>query len=392
MLICEFTIIYFLGEYKEPLETRLYQSEFISDNFRMKKEFLSIIFFSQLFYLSVFAGETREMYNGSRMMAMGGCSVAVVNDETALLSNPAALGKLRDFYGTLFDPEIDMTNEYTRFYNSSHFTDYLDLASITTAARGVKTFPYHYRQTIFPSFVGKNFGIGYYMSKSLDVQVSTADKLNAYSRDDVGLVLGYNLRMFDGRLKIGFNAKYISRIEITQEDVDLTANPTLTVAALGKEGTGISYDAGIILTAPWALLPTISAVARNVGGATFATSGVRSTGGAGGEPTSQDQDIDVALALFPIHTAYSRSTWTIEYTNMLQTEADSAKKMHLGFEYNLGDTLFLRAGYNQRYWTGGIELATERMQIQWTSYGEEVGTATTPQESRRSMVKFAFRF
>ena len=77
---------------------------------------------------------------------------------------------------------------------------------------------------------------------------------------------------------------------------------------------------------------------------------------------------------------------------MLQTEADSAKKLHLGFEYNLGDTLFLRAGYNQRYWTGGIELSSERMQLQWTSYGEEVGTAASPQESRRTMMKFAYRF
>ena len=54
------------------------------------------------------SGERFEFYNGIRQMGMGGCSVATANDETALLSNPAGLGKLRDYFITVADPELDV--------------------------------------------------------------------------------------------------------------------------------------------------------------------------------------------------------------------------------------------------------------------------------------------
>jgi hypothetical protein len=42
------------------------------------------------------AAERYEFYNGIRGLGMGGAQVAVVNDETSLMINPAGLGKLRD--------------------------------------------------------------------------------------------------------------------------------------------------------------------------------------------------------------------------------------------------------------------------------------------------------
>ena len=44
------------------------------------------------------ARERRSFYEGVRGRGMGGAQIATVNDETALLVNPAGLGKLRDFY------------------------------------------------------------------------------------------------------------------------------------------------------------------------------------------------------------------------------------------------------------------------------------------------------
>ena len=68
------------------------------------------------------------------------------------------------------------------------------------------------------------------------------------------------------------------------------------------------------------------------------------------------------------------------------------KLIHAGMEFNFGDVFFMRAGYNQRYWTAGLELASEHFQYQLASYGEEVGTKDTPKEDRRYVFKFAFRF
>src|SRR5437868_6172705 len=65
------------------------------------------------------AKERRSFYEGARGRAMGGAQIATTNDETALLINPAGLGKLRDFYGTLFDPEIEYSNNFNSMNASS---------------------------------------------------------------------------------------------------------------------------------------------------------------------------------------------------------------------------------------------------------------------------------
>jgi hypothetical protein len=100
------------------------------------------------------------------------------------------------------------------------------------------------------------------------------------------------------------------------------------------------------------------------------------------------------MALFPIHGSQLRSSWTVEYKDAanIRKEEDTAKKIHVGYELNYGDVLFFRAGYHQRYYTLGAELASEFVQWQLASYGEEIGTKAVPKEDRRYVLKFAFRF
>jgi hypothetical protein len=141
------------------------------------------------------------------------------------------------------------------------------------------------------------------------------------------------------------------------------------------------------------MLPTVTAVLRDVGGTKFDySSGQRAT--TTNRPDSVAQDMDIAMAIFPILSNRVRSTFSVEYRGLLtgSQELDKAKLLHIGGEVNVNDIIFFRAGYNQRYFTGGIEVASERMQLQFTTYGEEIGDQSNPREDRRTMVKFAFRF
>jgi hypothetical protein len=64
----------------------------------------------------------------------------------------------------------------------------------------------------------------------------------------------------------------------------------------------------------------------------------------------------------------------------------------VGIEFNTRDIFFFRMGYNQRYLTGGFEIASENVVWQVTSYGEEIGTQAAPREDRRLNMKLAVRF
>jgi hypothetical protein len=349
------------------------------------------VIFSFLITQAAFAQEVRENYNGARSLSMGGASIAVVNDETALLVNPAALGKLRDSYGTIFDPEIEGSKTDNDMYKSKAFTEPFDLEQVKATTDATRDSYYHVKAQLFPSFVTKNFGIGIHGSRVLDAKMNTAGtQMTTFYQEDVAVHMGFNLRFFEGRFKIGIAGKVISRIEINQ---DLDATQTLDIKSLAAEGVGVGSDAGLILAAPVAWLPTLSVVARDIGSTPFtAGSGLRMSSSS--RPATVNQDFDVALAVFPIHGNRARSALTFEF-DKLKAAADATDKSryyHAGYEFNYNDALFIRGGMNQKYWTAGVELASERTQLQLSSYGEDVGTDGNSIEDRRYVFKFAFRF
>ena len=357
--------------------------------------------FSVLFILFLTAGklwaaslggdnEVRQFYTGARAYGMGGASIAVVNDETALLSNPAALGKLRDFYGTLLDPEIEGGASSNRLYNAG-LGGFFDPSAVEPAMVKEGVSDYHAKAQIFPSLVFKNFGIGVYARQSLDTHLdSTGQHMQTYMLDDQALLMGFSLRLFDGRIKFGVTGKAISRIQI---DKSLDTTGDMSIGTNSSEGVGLGSDMGLILAAPWTFIPTLAVVAHDVGGTKFeAGSGIR--GSTSTRPDKIEQDYDVALAIFPIHGNNLRSSLTVEMQNMVEGSkaTDKTRYFHAGYELNWGDILFLRAGMNQKYWTAGLELASEHTQIQLTSYGEDIGPDGASQEDRRVVFKFSLRF
>ncbi len=365
----------------------------------MKPKSIFILIMMALFSPSLYSQEVREFYTGIRGLGMGGASIATVNDETALLVNPAGLGKLRDYYGTLFDPELEVSNNSDELYKGKAFTDPFSIKGVGTAAVAKADFYYHARGQLFPSFVVKNFGIGLFAQKTLNtIYRPPVGALDLFYRDDLALAVGYNFRFWGGRIKLGVNAKLISRIELDERTLDVDPDTNLDQSELIannflKEGVGTSFDASLMLAAPWTFIPTAAAVVRDIGGTSFdKTQNQRLT--ANSRPTMQRQDMDVAIALFPIHTNSTRSTWTIEYKKILTNGDDPNKTryMHGGFEVNISDILFLRAGYHQKYWTAGFEIASEYLQFQVASYGEDVLIGDDFREDRRYSAKFAFRF
>lgn len=343
------------------------------------------------FSTNVFAAELEEFYNNARMMGMGGASIAIANDETALLTNPAGLGKLRSAYGTLIDPEIDATTSFLSLSNKSAISNPLSLPQLASALTASTNVPYHWRWQLFPSFVVRNFGIGIFWKQNLNAIVNPATNLMSTSyTDDLALALGYSLRLWDGRIKIGISGRFISRIQVAK---DLDPLGDLTLGTHASEGVGLATDAGIILAAPWTYIPTLAIVARDIGSTKFTSgSGLRMSSAT--RPTTIAQDFDAAVALFPIHGNATRSSLTFEYQKIMQAANAVDKNRHyaLGYEFNYADILFFRAGLHQNFWTAGIEIASRFTQMQFASYGEDVGVDGSPVEDRRLSFKFSFRF
>lgn len=365
----------------------------------MNKDVLKYKFILLILLLALsgrtFAGERYEFYNGVRQLGMGGVSVATVNDETSLILNPAGLGKLRNKFLTVIDPEIGMSENVYDFFSDNDF-DYSELISAQDILNTLIASPdehYHLNAQLFPSFVMPNFGFGVLGSWSYDGEVvSDSSEFDVRYRNDLSVLLGYNIRLFDGRVKLGFSGRYINRAEV---DTTVASTSTdLKWGTLVQEGTGLAADVGLLLTGPWTYLPTLGAVVRDVGNTSYSM-------GSGmlyddrPVPDTTLQTIDVGFSVTPILAKNIRLQIAADYRDVLDSEEESEaiRRIHGGMELNIYDHIFLRGGYNQGYWTAGMELSFQFIQVQLASYGEEIGdVGGDAKEDRRYVFKCAFRF
>jgi len=341
------------------------------------------------------AREIFEFYNGVRSLGMGGAYVTTVNDETALFHNPAALGKLRDPYLTIADPEFEVSARFTDYARLNNLSDMIDPQGILDVLKNHPGKPYRSRIQVSPSIVLPNFGFGLLGKYEYAAEVdSTGTSFSLRYRNDIAAALGYNFRLFNGIIKLGFNAKLINRVEI---DETVPANSTgLSVNALASEGVGLSGDVGVLISAPVQWLPSLGVVARNVGGTSFTMGDGFFANTAGRRPAFLRQQYDASVALFPIVAKQVRASLTAELHDVLTEDTEEKKSLmrrsHAGVEFNFADFFFLRGGLNQKYWTAGLEFASERFQLQVATYGEDIGTPTASREDRRYVGKFSLRF
>lgn len=342
------------------------------------------------------AREKFEFYNGIRSLGMGGASIAVANDETSVFSNPAALGKLRDPFITIFDPELHFGADTSSFVSGFSF-DVLSLDGLTEKISEHPGRNFHLKANLFPSIAVPNFTFGVLLKYDINGTVdSENDEIDLNYTQDFAAVLGYNLRFWDGRIKVGFSGRYINRAQITdQNPIPLSDAGNVEFDQLAQNGGALAADAGVILTAPWKWLPTLAVTVRDIGNTSFGL-GSGFASGNGEQPDTVEQSIDAAIAFFPIMSNRTRSTFTIEMRDILSDDQedkdDIMRLFHAGVEFNIYDVLFLRGGWHQRYWSAGIEFVMARLQFQLATYGEEIGTASANQEDRRYALKFAYRF
>ncbi len=342
-------------------------------------------------YSSVHAA---DFYQGIRQMGMGGTAVAVVNDETSLLLNPNGLGRLREPYVTLIDPEIT-TNMDGVGTAQELGLDAAQVDKVYEELGGNLDKNYFMRAQIFPSFAMRNFGVGFLGKTEMLARRNSADNvMNLLYTSDMAGVVGYNHSFFGGQVKLGVTGRYIDRVEYN--GVVDPAVQGLELKNFATSGTGVGADVALSLSSPTSYLPTLSVIAKDVGDTSYTLGkGIRDDYLGVGNPNKTPMTVDVAAAIFPIWSRGTRGTFTVEYDDVLDNsgiEWGTNKKLHAGFEYNMEDNFFFRAGYNKGYITAGFEFATSNLQLQLAYYGEEIGTDADPVQDHRVAAKFVLRF
>lgn len=367
-------------------------------SFRIFKQGGSVQFFYRMVLVLSFpaflqARESFEFYTNARSQAMGGVTLAMTSDETAIFRNPSNLGSFRGAYLTLLDPEIEVSHNFFSQVTNKNTTKAFELDTVSTVLGQNLDEYYHSKFQVTPSFVFRNFGIGliYKTELSAIINSSNPDEMDTLYHNDLGAVLAYNLRLFSGIVKIGGSARAFNRIEVDDPALDLTQS--IELKDIASEGSAIAYDASLMLQLPYSALPTLAVIARDISNTTFDKKDRFRLDTNGRRPQEVLQSVDVGFSFSPIKHVVSRSLISLEYRDVERKNPDNffTKQFSAGFERVWRDIFYIRAGINHGYWSAGLELSSERWSWQVYSYGEEIGVQNDRKEDRRFGTKFSVR-
>lgn len=315
-----------------------------------------------------------EWVSTTRSLSMGNVGIASAEDPTtAAFYNPAALARAKKASLELFNPQFDLGTGV--FSTSAAITDWgkhltYDASKPLVNAKPGKISSMGF--SIFPNITSQNFSFGIlgrtHRSSYYDSATST---YHAYSRQLVVPSLGLSMAVLGGRVRIGAAVRAIQINEMSGKDTGNIATTTLAT----QEGLGIGLDGGLLITMPWAWLPTIGAVARNIGDTAFPNRGLLKLGGKG-TVTVHDKIkmiYDGGFSLSPRFGQRSVMVLAVDYRDVLnKTGVNDMRHINAGFEIGMSKKLFLRGGISQGYWTAGLGLASKEGAFDFGTYADEL--------------------
>jgi hypothetical protein len=359
-------------------------------------------------------------YTSPRALGMGNAFVAVANDYSTLFYNPAGLARLEEkelnlsLDGGLSASYFQLARDLKSASNTAG-TDtekQLAIAQVIEAnygkVNGVRTAP------ASGILVDQGWGIGLIpvdLSIELTMNRSVGPAMNATIYGDTTLGLGWAKDVFwipHSRLSLGVTGKFVNRLYYSRaiNFIELAANSDLFKKENFREGYTFDADLGALWTPElppsgfFSLFrlarPSFGAVLRNAAEMRFRQSFkfIQKQSSEAPEPLFRVLDVGTKWE-YPRAWIFS-GRGVMDFKNIMHPAYSFRKGFHLGFEFDWVINNFwkgaYRAGFNQGYLTAGASAKLLIFNADVVTYGEDVGTYSTPKENRVYMARLNLNF
>lgn len=346
-----------------------------------------------------------------RSQGMGGAALSLTDGPEALLNNPAALAFFERGY-----IRTDIVRAGLSMGDSSFLTLMEDIQDagdaddeVTAMSEAIEK---QYGRNFHARLGGPNFSwvrpnmgfsfnpLSFSMNIAAYQEIGPALEITAVN--DSTFAFGY-ARKFDSlleNLSIGATVKAIHRVYFSEiyPAVELAENSDMLRPEDAKEGWGVDFDLGAMYQLPIELdeIKTYASfVIRNVLNMGFGNN-LHLLDDNSGEPPKYGRRFGVGVrADFP--TYYKMSPRVMfDVRDIGDDHWTFTKGLHLGGELEFEGWYLLngavRFGYNQGYLTFGLGVHFLVIDIEFASYGEEIGTSSAKFENRVNMIRLGMTF
>jgi hypothetical protein len=385
------------------------------------------------------AEEIPEHFTPVRPAGMGGAFTAIANDESAVWTNPAGVGRTRKhrsraaFHVFKFPNVIAGANK-----DSRNFYDTFKGAGDSSVADAVSnsddfTKPLYVRGAAFPvavfDTVGRQapmaFGLYSNTTAKVVVEKDSPEEARVDAVSDLGSVITFGLTDQNNRLNLGLQARPVMRYayedRIPSGDLPDRDKMKERFQNDANKMTGVGLDAGAMYTVGDFWYPTIGIAVFNLPTGckeqylnpfteTMTTvCGNVYTGDINNPDalsTVDPMDLRAGVSITPrfgrkVAVRFALDVHQIPVGDETQSYGlqgiDAAKLIHAGAELFLGNPLeinpvSIRGGYSQGFATAGATLNLGFMTFDFATYGRDVASGPKPVEDRRYLGAISLGF
>jgi len=362
-----------------------------------------------------------QNYQSIRAAGMGGAFAAVANDETAIFYNPAVFARFTEgkMQGVLLDASV--TDSFSIFANNiSNAVNSGNPLTIANFLQGEMGHTYYGRlKLIEMSWVRPNWGVTFIPADfSLDLQMDNylyndgnpvipdSPPLNLRYFLDTTLAFSYAGTIKNesfGLLNIGTTLKGILR-QYMNRNIKVDDPSTSITDADKTDGLGYDVDVGMLFTPylpegegwNWlrAMKPTFALVGRNLLDSGFSNKMILKSSTFEPEKLYRVYDFGMRFEIPQFWIFGGR--FAIDQRDMGHPYANARRSFHAGFEFDWTMTSWWkgqwRVGSGQGYASAGFSALFSVFRLDLATYGEDVGTLSTPKENRIYQLKMSGEF
>lgn len=372
--------------------------------------FIALMVFAFRAYANAPNYGIHENYQSLRALGMGDAFTAVADDDYAMFYNPAALAKhngtdLRLFLRGAADQNV------IPFYNNLKNAG-SDPVQVTNVLNKYYGDDMYFRPTLGGIFVHRHWSLAILpldFSNNFDLHSSIAGTPSVFVTSildtTVAYAYGHSARMpfhLPGHLYWGYNLRLVHRASYSDviQSTELAVNGSKLVDLSNvDEGATVDGDLGLLYDmaepADAFFRPSFALVVRNVGSYGFVLP-VKFFNKSASAPIPYQRVVDFGTKVGLKHFWVFHPKVALDLRDIGNSQWTPLKGLHVGAEfywkmYNWWQG-FWSAGVNQGYWTAGFGARMSVFELEIASWGEEEGTTSATEQSRRYAFEMSMNF
>lgn len=354
-------------------------------------------FFFQLWILSVLIGpflnrsfsETRDIYSPPQALGMGNAVTADAYGYFANFYNPAGLAKgpKRKYEIVIVDLDAIGSMGVVSKWSAQKSPGTFQLT------RGIQNSPgqvYFNSFSFVPAFTVRGLSVSLLASHFYTAQ-SDGTNVNIDAGQDVAPTVGTATNLAGNLLKVGVSGRIHVRNQLKGNFDHALLDSNETIQELSAQGVGLGLNFGALLTLPFKYLPTLGVAWLDALGTRFIPCHVLH-GLSSSAPETIPQSFNTAFSIHPHLARAYKATLSVELKHWEQPGLPWQKRFHAGLQLDDEKTFYFWLGLNQMYWTAGLAYRVNGGNLEFGSYGAEVGAGDDRSQDRRFFFRYTISY